>query len=118
METMTKPALKASDRLSQTVTALARLLDQTMNEIQVLDSDFQEQLEATDQHARLVVTTELEDRFNKELAKFEATRNELISERNQLTQQLEQLRDAAAEAEEERTRLVDECERLNHLLDQ
>ena len=118
MDTVTKPGLRPSDRLSQTVTALAKLLDQTMNEIQILDSDFQEQLEATDQNARLVVTTEFEDRFNKELAKFEATRNELITERNQLTQQLEQMRDAAAEAEEERARLVAECERLNHLIDQ
>jgi chromosome segregation ATPase len=118
METITKPALRASDRLSQTVSALARLLDQTMNEIQVLDNEFQEQLEETDQNARLVVTTELEDRFNQQLAQFEATRNELITERSQLTQQLEQLRDAAAEWEEERARLVGDCERLNHLLDQ
>jgi hypothetical protein len=118
METLTKPGLRATDRLSQTVTALAKLLDQTMNDIQVLDSDFQEQLEATDQNARLVVTTEFEDRLNKELAKFEATRNELITERNQLNHQLEQMRDAAAEAEEERTRLDAECERLNHLIDQ
>jgi hypothetical protein len=129
METATKPGLRATDRLGQTVTALARLLDQTMNEIQVLDSDFQEQLEATDQNARLVVNTEWEDRFNKELATFEATRTELITERNQLTRQLEQLKDAAAEQEEartqllneweeERARLVAECERTSQLLDQ
>jgi hypothetical protein len=118
METLTKPALRATDRLGQTVTALTRLLDQTVNEIQILDSDFQEQLEATDQNARLVVNTEWEVRFNKELAKFETTRNELITERNQLTQQLEQLKDAVAESEEERMRLIAECERSNQLLDQ
>jgi DNA repair exonuclease SbcCD ATPase subunit len=129
METVTKPGLRATDRLGQTVTTLARLLDQTMNEIQVLDSDFQEQLEATDQNARLVVNTEWEDRFNKELAKFEATRTELITERNQLSRQLEQLKDASAEQEEartqllaeweeERARLVAECERTSQLVDQ
>ncbi len=118
METFTKPGLRATDRLSQTVAALARLLDQTMNEIQVLDSEFQEQLEEADQNTRLVVTTELEDRFNQQLSNFESTRNELITERDQLNQQLEQLRDAAAEWEQERARLVAECERANHMLDE
>jgi hypothetical protein len=119
METLTKPGIRASDRLGQTVTALARLLDQTMNEIQVLDSDFQELLEATDQNARLEVNTEWEDRFNKELAKFEATRNELNAEHNELIQLLEkEHKDAVAEWGEERTRLVAECERTNQLLDQ
>jgi len=42
----------------------------------------------------------------------------LITERDQLNQQLEQLRDAAAEWEQERTRLVAECERANHMLDE
>jgi hypothetical protein len=119
METVTKPGLRATDRLGQTVTALARLLDQTMNEIQVLDSDFQELLEATDQNARLEVNTEWEERFNKELAKFETTRNELNTEHNELIQLLEkEHKDAVAEWEEERTRLVAECERTNQLLDQ
>jgi chromosome segregation ATPase len=86
-------------------------------------------LEATDQNARLEVNTEWEDRFNKELAKFEATRNELITERNHFSEQLEQLKDASAEQEEartqllaeweeERARLVAECERTSQLLDQ
>ena len=118
METFTKPGLRATDRLSQTVAALARLLDQTMNEIQVLDSEFQDQLEEADQNTRLVVTTELEDRFNQQLSNFESTRNELITERDQLNQQLEQLRAAAAEWEQERARLVEECERANHMLDE
>ena len=118
METFTKQGLRATDRLSQTVAALARLLDQTMNEIQVLDSEFQEQLEEADQNTRLVVTSELEDRLNQQLSNFETTRNELITERDQLNQQLEQLRDAAAEWEQERTRLVAECERANHMLDE
>jgi hypothetical protein len=119
METITKPVLRATDRLGQTVTALARLLEQTMNEIQVLDSDFQEQLEATDQNARLDVNTEWEERFNKEVAKFEATRKELITEHNELIQLLEkEHKDAVAEWEEERTRLIAECERTNQLLDQ
>ena len=43
METVgTKPALRATDRLRQTVAALAKLLDQTMSDIQALDSELQE----------------------------------------------------------------------------
>src|SRR2546422_11408662 len=43
METVgTKPALRATDRLRQTVAALAKLLDQTMIDIQALDSELQE----------------------------------------------------------------------------
>src|SRR5262249_10204997 len=45
METvMTKATLRGTDRLVQTVAALARLLDQTMNDIQALDSEVQEEL--------------------------------------------------------------------------
>ena len=42
---MTKASLRGTERLSQTVAALARLLDQTMNDIQVLDSEFQEEVD-------------------------------------------------------------------------
>jgi len=43
METVgTKPPLRATDRLRQTVAALAKLLDQTMIDIQALDSELQE----------------------------------------------------------------------------
>lgn len=43
METVgTKPPLRTTDRLRQTVAALAKLLDQTMGDIQALDSELQE----------------------------------------------------------------------------
>ncbi|HLH31909.1 MAG TPA: hypothetical protein VKY31_11960 [Terriglobia bacterium] len=41
---MTKATLQGTDKLAQTVAALARLLDQTMNDIQALDSEVQEQV--------------------------------------------------------------------------
>lgn len=42
---MTKASLHGTERLTQTVAALARLLDQAMNDIQALDSEFQEEVE-------------------------------------------------------------------------
>jgi len=69
METVgTKPALRATDRLRQTVAALAKLLDQTMIDIQALDSELQEH--------------------------------------NQVSKELEQLRQAAAEWGIERAKLL------------
>ena len=69
METVgTKPALRATDRLRQTVAALAKLLDQTMIDIQALDSELQEH--------------------------------------NQVSKELEQLRQAAAEWGVERAKLL------------
>jgi hypothetical protein len=70
METVgTKPALRATDRLRQTVAALTKLLDQTMIDIQALDS-------------------------------------ELLLEHNQVSKELEQLRQAAAEWGVERAKLL------------
>ena len=69
METVgTKPALRATDRLRQTVAALAKLLDQTTIDIQALDSELQEH--------------------------------------NQVSKELEQLRQAAAEWGVERAKLL------------
>ncbi|HEY2383346.1 MAG TPA: hypothetical protein VGK48_19400 [Terriglobia bacterium] len=42
---MTKATLRGTERLAQTVAALARLLDQTMNDIHTLDSEFHEEVE-------------------------------------------------------------------------
>ena len=56
---MSKTAVRATDRVSQTVAALAQLLGQMMNDIQVLDSEVQEQVLAASsdweaERARLV----------------------------------------------------------------
>jgi chromosome segregation ATPase len=143
METViTKPALRATERLSQTVAALARLLDQTMNDLQVLDSEFQEQvlrtveqreasleqesserlklaIEEAEQNTRAVVGHELQERFSQQMASaVETTRNELIAERHQLNQELERLRQTVGDWEAERARLVADCEHANRLLEQ
>jgi hypothetical protein len=117
MQTMTKPALRTTDRLSQTVAALARLLDQTMTDIHALDSEMQEQvLEATqhveerlkfaakdaEHNTRLQVTGELEGRFEAEkITALEGLRKELT-----------------AQWEAEKAQLVADCEHANRLLEQ
>ena len=125
MQTMTKPALRTTDRLSQTVAALARLLDQTMTDIQALDSEMQEQvLQATQQaedrlkfaaqeaehSARLQVTGELEGRFEAEkitaveglrrelTAQWEAEKAQLVADREHAILLLEQTRNEHSQA--------------------
>ena len=89
METvMTKPTLKGTDRLAQTMAALARLLDQTMNDIQALDSEFQEELGHSAESLKIAMAE---------------------TERN--LHEIKQLREAAAGWEAERARLQAECER-------
>ena len=89
METLTtKPTLRATDRMTQTVAALARLLDQTMNDIQAADAEFQDQI------------------------------NDLAADRDRQRLEMEQLRDAATEWESERARLLADFDRSNILLEQ
>jgi hypothetical protein len=99
------------------VAALARLLDQTMTEIQALDSEMQEQVLEAAQHAedrlkfatkdaehnaRVQVTGELEGRFEAEkITALEALRRELN-----------------AQWETEKATLAAECEHANRLLEQ
>jgi hypothetical protein len=93
METMTRPSVRTTERLSQTVAALARLLDQTMTDIQALDSEMQEQT----LEARAQATVESETRFEADkAAALEALRKELT-----------------AQWETEKAQLVAECERAN-----
>jgi hypothetical protein len=139
---MNKPALRAADRLTQTAAALARLLDQMMNDIQSLDSEVGEQVrsaaqeaeaalvlegserlkaavEEAEQNTRVLLAGEMEVRFNQQIAAaVEAARNELITEHNRLTEELEQLKSASTGWETERARLLADCEHANHLLEQ
>src|SRR5215470_16581098 len=91
METLTKSGLQGMDRLRQTVAAQARLLDQTMNEMQALESEIQERVlramqeteescarqaekrlktavEEAEENTRILVTEELQERFKKQSA--------------------------------------------------
>jgi chromosome segregation ATPase len=142
MEALTKPPLRTTDRLHQTLAALARLLDQTMNDLQVLDSEFQERVlkaameteasaeqqaaerlkiavKEAEQNTRAQVTEELETRLNQQVATaVEAARNELAAERVQLSQELERLRQSTAGWEAERAQLMADCQHANQLLQQ
>ena len=89
---MTKPTLKGTDRLAQTMAAFARLLDQTMNDIRALDSEFQEELGHNAESLRIAME--------------EAERN---------AQEFKQLRETAGNLEAERARLEAECKRAKSL---
>jgi hypothetical protein len=96
METiMTKPTLKGTDRLAQTMAALARLLDQTMNDIRALDSEFQEELGHNAESLKIAMEQ---------------------AERN--VQELKQLREAAGNWELEKTRLRAESDRAKSLAEE
>src|SRR5215831_18145622 len=104
METASKPALRAADRLRQSMATLAKLVDQTMNDVQSLDTEFQERIQhaareaeasleqqtaerlriavgETERVTRARVTEELQNRFNQEMT---ALRTKLTAERDQL----------------------------------
>src|SRR5689334_5426258 len=98
METMTKSPQRTTERLHQTVAALARLLDQTMNDIQVLDSEFQD---------RSIAGQELQGRLD-----------ELVSDRDSLRQEVTALKQSAAQWENEKARLLADYQAANELLKQ
>jgi len=141
METVTKPALRATDRLRQTLAALARLLDQTMNDIQALESEFQQRIHQTaqetqasleqqaaerlklaveeaEQNTRALLTEELQARFDLQIGPIDADRKELAAETERLRQEVEHLKQAAAEWEAERTQLLGESQRAVQLMEQ
>src|SRR5262245_10024563 len=141
METVTKPALRATDRLHQTLAALARLLDQTMNDIHALDSEFLQRIHQTvqetqaaldqqasellilaveeaEQNTRALLTEELQARFDLQMGPIDADRKELTAETERLRHEVEQLKQAAAEWEIERTQLVGESQRAVQAMEQ
>jgi predicted HNH restriction endonuclease len=112
METATKPPLQATDRLRQTTAALARLLDQTMNDIKLLESEYHERIAEVTQQNDIRMTEELRTRFNEQISRaVDAVRSEMTAERAALTKELEQLKT-------ERARLSADCQRLNESLQQ
>jgi DNA repair exonuclease SbcCD ATPase subunit len=140
--TIAKAAPRAVDRLNQTVAALNQLLEQTVSDIQTLDSEYQEQLleavqqteaslerqgsertrravEEAEENMRALVTGELQTRFSSEMSSaLEAAQKERQAEREQLNGQIEQLKQVLSERDAERSRLTAEYERLNQTLEQ
>jgi hypothetical protein len=130
------------DRLRQTVAAQARLLDQTMNEMQALEAEIQERVlramqeteescerqaegrlkaavEEAEENTRILVTEELQDRFKQQsAAELESAKHDWFSERGLLTDEIDRLKRSAADLEIERTKLVADCEAANQLLDE
>ena len=142
MQTLTKPGVKTTDRLQQTVAAVARLLDQTMNDVQALDSEVQERVlravqdaeatfeqqaadrlkfavEEAELNTRILVTEEVQGKMKDQLAaNVDAARQEFIADRAQLQQEMERLKRAVAELQNERSQLIADCQRANQLLDE
>ena len=103
METAkTKPTLQSTERLTQTVAALARLLDQTMNDIQALDAE----LEAA-QAGHAANEQQGAERLNSALQEAQLCAREL-----------ERMREAADAWETEREVLHGECERFRQMVQQ
>jgi hypothetical protein len=141
METLTKPPLKTTEHLQQKLSALARLVDQTMNDVQVLDSEFQERVlqaaiqteasfeqqsaervrtavEEAEHNTRTLVTEELQTRFKKQMTEAEAIREEVIAERDLLTEELERMKQAVTAWEIERRELMADSQRANQMLEE
>jgi len=145
METGTK-SLRAADRLGQTLAALARLLDQMMNDVQAVSSEFQERIQQTAQdteaavqeladerlkaavdeavreterNTRAQVSEELHSRFKQDTASaVAAVRTEMNAEIDRVKEELDLLRQATVEWDKERTRLLADHKRANDLLEQ
>jgi hypothetical protein len=145
METGTK-SLRAADRLGQTLAALARLLDQMMNDVQAVSSEFQERIQQTAQdteaavqeladerlkaavdeavreterNTRAQVSEELHSRFKQDTASaVAAVRTEMNAEIDRIKEELDLLRQATVEWDKERTRLLADHKRANDLLEQ
>jgi hypothetical protein len=64
----TKSTLKGTEQLVQTVSALARLLDQAMNDIQTVDTEFREELGHSTE--KLKIAMQEAERNGNELKKF------------------------------------------------
>jgi hypothetical protein len=146
METATKSSLRAADRLGQTLAALARLLDQMMNDVQAVSSEFQERIQQTAQdteaavqeladerlkaavdeavreterNTRAQVSEELHSRFKQDTASaVAAVRTEMNAEIDRIKEELDLLRQATVEWDKERTRLLADHKRANDLLEQ
>ena len=125
METKKEFAARNSDRVLEALSTLAALLDRTINEVKILDTDFQARLtqaaqekEASLQTAQRLeteltdTTSKLEDQFAKKLAELS---NEWQEERNRMTAELGKSSQATVQWEAERARLSGELERMSRV---
>jgi hypothetical protein len=131
---MSKTAVRRTDRVNQTAATLARLLDQMMNDIQVLDSEIQEQeverdraVAEADEAAAIALEVQVSSALNRmrtELTEeWDAERSVLVAERNRAQQRLA---DAGSDQEQQlaeainkvRSQLTEEIESLRRQLDE
>jgi chromosome segregation ATPase len=142
METATKSSLQSTERVLEALATLAALLDRTINEVKMLDSEFQQRLmqavhdtesslqqqasdhlrralEEADQRIRVEVGDELKERLNMQMtAAVESVRQELTAEREKLTRELDRATQAAAQWEAERVRLSSEWDSTKQALEE
>jgi hypothetical protein len=133
------PLPKPTDRMMEALSTLAALLDRTINEVKILDADFQKRITRAIQEkeesrkaeeaqnlesVRQELREELTTRFQTELqaaldtlgADFQNERDRMRSEfdgeRERLVKELQQAEDSAAELQAERSRLNAELKRV------
>src|SRR5437899_1209040 len=138
MESQTTTAQpRSTDRLLQALSTLAALLDRTINEVKTLDSDFQSRLlqavhdtetslqqQAAEHLQRAIeeaefrvknhVSEEMKAHFEQELTTaLDGLRKELAAEREErekMSREVDRATHSAAQWEEERSRLIAECD--------
>jgi hypothetical protein len=139
METVAKapPTPKLTDRMMEALSTLAALLDRTINEVKILDTEFQKRItdavqkkeetiraETADyvEGVRREVQDDLTQRFQTELqsaldslrSEFQAERDRWTSEsgveRDRLTKELQYAGDAATELQVEKSKLTAELQ--------
>ena len=81
METIsTKPALIATNRLRQTLAAVARLLDQSMNDVSVVDSEYQARISQAAQEAEATLEQRIAERLKSAIDDAEQNTRVLVTE--------------------------------------
>jgi hypothetical protein len=117
METGTKSSLRAADRLGQTLAALARLLDQMMNDVQAVSSEFRERIQQTAQDTETAVQELADERLKA--AVDEAVRETERNTRAQVSEELHSRskQETASAVAAVRKELTAECDRLKEEID-
>jgi chromosome segregation ATPase len=115
---------RATDRVHEALSTLAALLDGTINEVQALDTEFQNRLTQAVQEAEATLQAQaaqqldvaltdsrkkLEEQFRTKIAELSSQWDE---ERNRLNAEIGKMTQATAQWEAERSRLNGEVERL------
>src|SRR5215510_812320 len=80
MRTLTKPQLRPTDHLRQTLAALARLLDDAMNHIQAVESELQEQAILAAQEAAAAIEQDAAERVKSAVDEAERRTRERVTE--------------------------------------